>query len=96
MSFQEDGYRTGFPKTCPLGRPGPITAMVCAGCTFRLIDDRLHWRCNHSDYQNAPGVHFCPGCHIELGPNAEANGWEYCGGPTMRCRYDPIFSIEVK
>jgi len=49
-------------------------------------DKRLHWRCNHPEYQNAPGVHFCRSCGIELGPYFEIQGWEYCGGE--RCRYD--------
>lgn len=93
MSFKEEGYRTGFPNTCPQGRLGPITGAVCQGCQFHKINNCGHWRCDSPEYQNAPGVHFCPNCGIELGPWAEANGWEYCGGPTLRCNYDlPIIN----
>jgi len=90
MSFQDDGYRTGFPKTCPTGRVKRVVAADCLGCKNHIRDARGHWRCDHSEYQNAPGSHFCGGCGIELGPYAEANGWEHCGGPVELCRYDVL------
>lgn len=91
MSFVEDGYRTGYPNVCPLGRPGKTTkAEACAGCELSVRDERSHWRCDHPNYQNASGIHFCTGCGIELGPYFERYGWETCGGPTGICRYDEV------
>ena len=91
MSFKSDGYRTGFPKVCPVGRPGRIVrAEACGGCVLCVMDCRGYWRCDHEVYQSEPGVHFCEGCGIELGGYAEAHGWCYCGGPTGRCRYDGV------
>lgn len=88
MSFQDDGYRSGFPNDCPIELASPINGANCFGCQFRISDNRGHWRCDHRTYQDAPGVHWCKGCKIELGTNAESNGWEYCGGPIGACRYD--------
>lgn len=90
-----DRYRTGFPGTCPVGRVEKVLAINCLGCDFRKQDQRLHWRCDHPGYQQAPGIHFCPGCGTELGPWSEANGWEYCGGPTLRCRRDDSERIGI-
>jgi len=90
MSFIEDGYRTGFPTVCPARRKGKVTASMCRYCLLYKVDPRGHWRCDHADYQQAPGVHFCKVCGIELGPFAEANGWQICGGPTGECRYETL------
>jgi hypothetical protein len=77
--------RTGFPQTCPTGRADPVLAINCVGCEHRQRDQRGYWRCDHAGYQAAPGVHFCLDCGIELGPYAEAHGWERCGGSSGRC-----------
>lgn len=72
--------RTGFPRECPTARATPVLAVNCDGCPHRQRDQRGYWRCDHAGYQAAPGVHFCLDCGIELGPYAEAKGWERCGG----------------
>jgi hypothetical protein len=75
--------RTGFPSACPID--GAVATMAhCDGCGFH-VRSAQGWSCEHPDYQDAPGVHFCT-CGSELGPWAEAHGWAYCGGPTSRCR----------
>jgi hypothetical protein len=77
--------RTGFPKVCPIARADPVLAINCDGCEYRQRDQRGYWRCDHVSYQAASGAHFCLDCGVELGPYAEARGWERCGGPQERC-----------
>jgi len=77
--------RTGFPESCPIAYAAPVLARNCQGCDHYHRDPRGYWLCNYPDYQNAPGVHFCLTCDIELGPYAESHGWTFCGGPTARC-----------
>jgi hypothetical protein len=76
--------RTGFPKICPIAR-APVLSINCFGCEYRQRDQRGYWRCDHIGYQAASGAHFCLDCGVELGPYAEARGWERCGGPQERC-----------
>jgi len=76
--------RTGFPPTCPILGWTP-NGLRCYGCKFRIYSADGTSSCRHAGYQDAPGVHFCLGCGIELGPWAEAHGWEYCGGPVGQC-----------
>jgi hypothetical protein len=65
----------------------------CLHCPYHKQDHRLHWRCDHPAYQNAPGVHFCQGCGIELSENGQSNGWEWCGGPAERCRWEMFVGL---
>lgn len=80
--------RTGFPKVCPAAYTDLVCGANCESCACCQVDARLHWRCDHPGYQQAPGIHWCLGCGIELGPWAEAHHWPYCGGPTNRCLRD--------
>jgi hypothetical protein len=86
VSPNDGGPRTGFPRTCPIWRAEPVLALNCQGCEHRRQLPRLVWYCDRVEYQAAPGVHFCLGCGIELGPWAESHGWEWCDGVTGRCR----------
>jgi hypothetical protein len=92
MSFEENEYRTGFPKKCPTLRVEIVLAANCLGCEFHKQDERLYWRCDHAEYQNEPGVHFCLTCGIELcfggAKGVKKNQYPYCGGSSDRCRRD--------
>lgn len=73
--------RTGFPNPCPLDG-GASTVQHCAGCRYYLLRNNSQTCCGASEYQLAPGTHFCHRCGRELSPYAQAQGWELCDGET--------------
>jgi predicted amidophosphoribosyltransferase len=76
--------RTGFPPICPIFG-WTTNGLRCNGCKFRIYSADGTYLCKHPGYQEAPGVHFCRYCGIELGPWAEVHKWEVCGGPMGQC-----------